>query len=421
MINNKKVLLILGGVAQLCDIVETAKSMGIHVIATDYLDDSPAKRLADESCNVSTTDVPNLVKLCRDRRVDGIMNYCLDSSQKPYAEICRSMGYPCYGTTKQFDILTNKDKFKAYCQEHGIDIVESYDVLDYVKNNSLDQLNLPVIVKPADGGGSKGITICHNIDDVKPAIHKALTFSQRKEIICERILRKPEICVKYFVCDGEIALTSMSDIYTSYTNGIRNYIWTQIFPSKFYNQYLKTVDTRMRCLIQSLDIKNGPLSFSGFVDDDKFKFIDPSFRLGGAQDWRIVDKITGINISTLLTDFALTGNMGSPSDMIRINNKFSSHHCAMLYFLCKLGKIDNIVGINKASAVKSVIGYHVTHKVGDTVTRAGTTDHVIMRFLLVSRSNIELKQDITTIQKYIDVLDEKGCSLLLPNFDVNLI
>ncbi len=421
MLKNKHVLLVMGGLPQVCDIVEDAKRKGLYVIVTDNISTSPAKEIADESSMVSITDVDGIVELCKSRNVDGIMNYCIDPGQKPYQEICEKLSLPCYGTKKQFEILTNKDLFKEYCIMQGVDVVQSYNLSSECTSDDLIDTEFPVVVKPADGRASKGITVCQRKEDVSAAIHTAMSFSKRGKVVCERYMIRPEVAVKYFVCNGNTFLTSMSDIHTCYSEGKRAYISTQTFPSKYYRLYKETTDTKVRNMISNLDIQNGPLSFSGFVDEGKFCFIDPSFRMGGAQDWRIVAAISGVNISELLTNFALTGEMGDCSEVSKVNNKFAEKSSAMLYFLVRDGKIGKIIGLNKAIKLKSIVGYHVCHREGDTVSHKGTSDHVLMRILLVCQNNMLLKEDITYIQSVISITDNCGKEMLLPNFDVKII
>lgn len=419
---NKKALLIMGGFAQVCDIVQDAKNNGIHVIVTDYLEDSPAKKIADESYMVSITDVDGIVNLCRERNVDGVMNYCIDPGQKPYQQICERLGLPCYGTKEQFDIMTNKDLFKKACIENGLDIIPSYYLDEDCKEEDLEKIQYPVVIKPADGRASKGTTLCKNKSEVKSALKLALEHSDRKKVIVEKFITGQEVVIKYFIRNGEIALTSMADLFTCYReNGERAYIGTQIFPSKYYKKFIESTDTKVRSMIKNLGIMNGAMSFDGFVDGDKFRFFDPSFRMGGAQDWRIVSEITGVNISQLLTEFALYGKIEGLDDITKLDKKFDNKAAAMLYFLAREGKIGKIHGVEKASEHDSVIGYHLSHNEGDVISKSGTSDHVVMRFLMVSDDMKKLKSDIDHLQKLIFIEDENGQDMMLPNFDVNLI
>jgi len=422
MINNKKVLLVMGGFAQVCDIVQDAKDKGYYVIVTDYLTDSPAKKLADESHMISITDVDGIVELCKKRHVDGVMNYCIDPGQKPYQQICERLNLPCYGTKEQFDIMTNKDLFKQECLKYGVDVIPGYYLDERCREQDLAKFEYPVVIKPADGRASKGTSICYSEGDVLKAVKIAMAHSGRGKLVVEKYLRCQEVVIKYFICNGEIFLTSMADLYTCYTKeGERAYIGTQTFPSKYHKMYLESADTNVRAMIKGLGIKNGPMSFDGFVDGDKFRFFDPSYRMGGAQDWRIVAAITGVNISQLLTDFAVRGRMGGVDNIQNLDNKFAEKSAALLYFLVREGTIAKINGLEKLEEREAVIGYHLSHVEGDVIANKGTSDHVVMRILLVCRNNDDLKEEIESIQSYISIEDENGEDMLLTNFDASLL
>lgn len=413
MINTKPVLLVMGGFAQICDIVQHAKEKGIYVIVTDYLQDSPAKRIADESYMISISDVDRIVNLCKERSVDGVMNYCIDPGQKPYQQICEKLGLSCYGTKEQFDILTNKDLFYDACLKNNVGVVPRYNLQVDCNMSQLSGVEFPIVVKPADGRASRGITICTDEKEVPHAIEKALSFSNRKRVIFEKYMNRPEVCVKYFVSEGEIALTSMADLHSYFVNGRRVYFSGQSFPSKYYKEYLETTDQTVRQMIRNLGIKNGPLSFSGFYDKGVFRFVDPSFRMGGAQDWRIVEKTTGVDISACLTNFAITGSMCGKDSIKRVDGKFADRYSSIMYYLVKPGRIGKITGLEGILGVESVIGYHNNHVEGDVITREGTSDHVAVRILLVADSKTEIEKSAQKISSLISIVDDKGEDMIL--------
>lgn len=413
---HKKKLLILGGFAQICDIIQDAVDDGYHVIVTDNVVDSPGKKIASEHAMVSITDVDGLIKLCRDRNVDAIMNYCIHSGQKPYQKVCEALGLLCYGNARQFDVLSDKLLFKNVCDQHQVDVVQALptsleDLLE------LPEEDFPLVIKPADGRASKGVTVCHTKNELEGALEVAKLHSANENILAERYMTGPEVAVKYFVVDGNIYLTSMSDIYTYYLDKQRVYIWSQTFPSKSYDLFLREADEKLRGFIRSLGIMNGPLSFSGFVDEEKFRFIDPSFRMGGAQDWLIVEKITGINISKSMTRFALTGSMGHPDDYVGLDKRIDEKASAMLYFLVREGIISEIHGVHEAANNPSVINFHQCHPIGHEVKHFGSSDHVALRFLLVAENIPELKKCMYSIQSKIRILDNNGDDMLLQNFN----
>lgn len=411
MVKQKKIV-ILGGIPQLIDIVNDAKQKGLHVILLDNLSDSPAKKFADESYLISITDVDSIVSLCRNEKVDGVMNYCIDPGQIPYQKICSKLGFYCYGTLKQFNIMTNKKLFYQVCKENNVGVVERYKI-DANNYSSYNDLNYPIVVKPADGRASKGITFCRDKNDLKEAIEKAKKNSLSQSVIYEKYMEKPEICVKYFVVDGKIFLTSMADLHSHYINGDRAYFSGQSFPSVYYTEFLKDTDLKLRKMIRNIGVKNGPLSFSGFYDDGEFKFIDPSFRLGGAQDWLIVEKTSGINIADCMTNFAIHGTMGNVNKIKVIDNSFSKKYSKIVYFLVKPGTINKIIGLKKVLSLKAVIGHHINHPEGSTVVSYGTSDHVVMRILISVEDKSTLNKVYKTITDSIKILDNNKENMII--------
>ena len=105
MLKGKK-LLVLGGAAVHCKVVEAAQAMGVYTVVTDYLENSPAKLIADESWMLNIMDIEEIVSRCREENIDGVLNFCIDPAQRPYVAICEKLGLPCYGTSEQVHILS---------------------------------------------------------------------------------------------------------------------------------------------------------------------------------------------------------------------------------------------------------------------------------------------------------------------------
>lgn len=407
-----KKLLVLGGISVIVDIVKKAKKDGYYVIVTDNLYDSPAKRIADEIWMLSIDDVEGIVKKCKLEHVDGVMNYCLDPGQKPYQQICEKLNLPCVASFEQFEIMTNKDKFVECCKKYGVNTIPEYIYPDEISN-----IEYPVIIKPVDSRASKGICLCNTKNEFEESIKYAYSFSKQKRIRIEKYLECPEICVKYFVADGHVFLTSMADVFTcKETDGRRVYLGTQTYPSKYYDEYLEKTNDKVINMIKGIKIKNGALSFTGFYDKGVFRFFDPSLRMGGAQDWMIVKAASGVDISSCLTNFAMTGSMGNIEEIMKIDKAFINRKSALLYFDLRPGRIALFEGIKEASIVSGVVCYHQNHYVGDTIESYGTANNVAIRFVISCNSFNEFKQTVLEIQSLIRIEDNNGNSLIVPMY-----
>jgi biotin carboxylase len=408
---------VLGGISVLEDIVLDAKEQGYYVVVADYLQNSPAKKIANESWLLSIDNVDAIVQKCREEQIDGVMNYCLDPGQKPYQQICEKLGLPCVATFKQFEIMTNKDVFAKTCAEYELETIPSYTTAD------ADSMLFPVMIKPVDSRASKGLVVCNTRQDLPSACEYARSFSKRKQIRIEKYLRgKPEICAKYFVADGEVFFTSMADVFTcSLNDGRRVYLGTQTYPSKYYEEYMESTHSKVVKMIKGIGIQNGALSFTGFHDEGVFRFFDPSLRMGGAQDWKIVKAISGVDISKLLTNFAMTGKMGEIQQIRKIDRAFIHRYSALLYFDVIPGIIGKIQGVEEALEVPGVYGYHQCHQVGDEVKSLGTTDNVALRFIVSCESRNDFVHTVHAVQDKIQITDAEGENQIAPMFDPEVI
>ena len=417
MLNNKKVLLALGAISAMNEIIIDAKKLGYYVIVTDFLENSPAKKYADESWLLSIDDVEGIVKKCQERGVDGVMNYCIDPAQKPYQKICEQLGLPCVAEYAQFDIMTNKDKFAKCCLDHGLDVIPKYNLDKKLDEKDYPTLDYPVMIKPVDGRASKGIIIANSADEMPAALSYSLRFSKRKEVVVEKYMKCPEFCAKYVACDGEIYFSSMSDVWDSVLpDGTRVYMGTSSYPSRFYDEYIASTNEKVIAMLKSIGIKNGAMSLTGFYDNGKFRFFDPSLRMGGAQDWRVVEAACGINIANLLTNFAMTGSMGEKEKIAKIDRAFAGKFSALLYYDLMVGKIGTISGIEEVLALPGIAGYHQCHHVDDTIDGYGTANNVAIRFIVSCNTYEEYTKTVLAANEIIEIKDIDGNNMIAPKY-----
>ena len=145
-----KRLLILGGMRISCEIVRTARRMGVYTLVADYntIENSPGKQIADEAVDLSVIDVDAVVNYVKNNNIDGVFVGFNDMLLPYYAEICEKAGLPCYGTKEQFDTLIAKDQYKALCRQFGVPTIPEYSIDD-------ENIKYPVLVKPVDSSGSR--------------------------------------------------------------------------------------------------------------------------------------------------------------------------------------------------------------------------------------------------------------------------
>ena len=276
-------LLILGGVRLSFEIVKQAKQLGVYTIVTDYYEHSPAKRIADKSFMVSTTDVDEVVALIERENIDGVLTGFIDSMLPYYQEICKKSGLPCYGTKEQFQITTNKELFKHLCREYDVPVVDEFSISYPFKNSDINKLTYPVLVKPVDYSGSRGVFICKNQNDLINYYEKSLTFSRSGKVLIERLMNANEAAIFYLIQDGEIFLSAMADRHMKcQKSGILLLPVAYVFPSKHLERYQKYLNVQVIEMFKSIGVRNGMIFIQTFVEKGNCIFYEMGYRLTGS-------------------------------------------------------------------------------------------------------------------------------------------
>jgi len=416
-----KRLLIMGGVRNACNIVKKAKELGIHVIVTDYLEDSPAKKITNESYMVSTTDVDAIVQLAKHIKVDAVFTSYIDSMLTYCQQVCEKLGFPFYATSEQIKIMTDKNKFKIVCRDYGLPVIKEYNLDADFRRKDLDKIEYPVVIKPVDAGGSKGVLITYNEDELVINYKKALTFSKSKQIVLEKYMTGDEVVMYYNIQDGYVSLSAMCDRYTNKKQKKVAQIPTAyIFPSRYLEALQREDDNNIRKMIRSLGIKNGVLFIQSFIDKGRVCIYEPGFRFAGAQGHKIINAVNGIDTLEMMIRYSLTGKMTGWDIKKNDNPNFKKWACKLTP-IAKLGTIARISGLDEIVKYPEVFDIAPVHEEGDKITAIGTLDQLIARIFIVSEDKQTLIDVINNINRTIKVTNIEGEDMLLTPFDAKIL
>ena len=207
-----KKLLILGGDHFAVPVVKAAKEQGYYVITCDYLPDNVAHKYSDEFANFSTTDKEGILAYAREKKIDGVVTFT-DSGVVTTAYIQHHLGLPQIGPLESVEILQNKARFRQFLTDNGFVVpkAKGFSKKDEAMA-SKDFFTLPVIVKPVDAAGSKGVTKVSKWDELDSAIDWAIQFSFSGDFIIESFIEKKGCSSDSdcFSVDGQFKFMSFS-------------------------------------------------------------------------------------------------------------------------------------------------------------------------------------------------------------------
>lgn len=420
MFKGKKIL-VLGGAFPHCKVVEAAHELGLKVYVTDYLKNSPAKKIADVSLMYDVKDIETIVEYCKKENIKGVINTSLDPCQIPYQKICEELSLPCFGNKKQFFQLTNKNIFKELCKQYGINTIVSYNIDDFEQVNHFE-IEFPVIIKPENGSGSKGQFVCHNLKQARETIaHITETTSAHKIVIEKYINNAQDFAAAYMIIDGKAHLIRTCDRYTGSINeGLSQVAVAAINPSKYTKMYLDHVNEKVCSMLQGIGIQNGPVFMQGLVDKETIRFYDPGFRFSGGEYERLFKMATGIDLIKMLVFFSITGVMSVTPiqpDVVFLNGKRILHLDPTL----SPGKIAQIKGKEEICKHKKVISFFERYKEGEIIPDSNDVRRRYAEICMLTDNKEEEIELVKFIHKTLHILDEHGNELLSNPFEIKNI
>ena len=400
-----------------CEIVAKAKEMGIYTLVADYnrIEDSPGKQIADESVDLSVTDVDAVVDYVNNNAIDGVFVGFNDMLLPFYADICKKAGLPCYGTKTQFETLIAKDKYKALCRQFDVPTIPEYDIND-------ENIKYPVLVKPVDSSGSRGITICHNRQQLDEAVEIGRKASKTGKVLIERYMDGREVTVFWTFQDGNYYLSALGNRHVKHNQGM-DIIPLPVgytFPSVFLPKYRAEVEENCKRMFSHLGIKDGMMFMQCKVEDGTCYVYDLGYRLTGSLEYKILERVCGYNPLEMMICHALTGKMGEESIAELAVPEFKTP-AFNVSCLCAPGTIKEITGIEEVKAMPEVEDVVIAHTPGETISEQmkGLLAQITVRVLGAVENKEQLLSIMQKTDNTIHIVGTKGEELLLPGIEYN--
>ena len=252
-----KKILLLGGSAYILPVIDAIHELGYYAITCDYLPDNIAHKHSDEYHNVSIIDKEAVLNLAKDLKIDGIMSFACDPGVETAAYVAEKLGLPT-NPYKSVEILQNKAKFRDFLTQNNFNVPKAKGYTSWSEAlNDVEEYRWPVIIKPTDSAGSKGVTKIHRKDELKEAAEYAMSFSKTKSFIIEEFIEKQghSSDTDCFSINGKLVYCSFSDqrfdenAANPYTPSA--YSW----PSTMPDECQKELRSELQRLFELLDLK----------------------------------------------------------------------------------------------------------------------------------------------------------------------
>ena len=390
----------LGGTNIQIPAIKAAREMGHYVITCDYLEDNPGHKYAHEYYNVSTTDKEGVLSLAKSLKIDGIVCYASDPAAPTAAYVAEQLKLPSH-PYKSVEILSNKDLFRAFLKENNFNVpkAKGYHSVEEAQSE-FNQFKIPVMIKPVDSSGSKGVSKIDSIDLLQEKAEYALSFSRVNRFIVEEFIEKfgYQVSGDGFSVNGELVFRCFANNHYE-MDATNPFVpvgasWPYNMPERIH----KKIHNEIQRVLNLLSMKSGAYNFEVFIDHQENIYImEIGARNGG--DWlpQVIQYATGVDMAEYTIKVAL-GEDCSDLKMVEPKGYWS-------VYVINSKKNGIFEGIEIQDELKNnIVEYEMFVNKGDIVSTFTGAHEKLGMMILNFQSLDEMLYKMDNMSKHIELL-----------------
>ncbi len=314
-----KKILILGGSHRDIPLIKASQELGYFVITLGDRDYYLGHRYADNYYKVNFNDLTAIKKIIKNQKIDYILPGCGEESYLNVVQIAQELGIGNFDTLETAKLVHNKWKFKEFCLENSISTPNGFY---YTNNSRLDNLEFPIVVKPTNLSGGRGVEVVYNLKDLKISLLKAKEFSD--EIFLEEFIDGELIAYSIFLKNQKIiyGFTGKDDTYKN------KYLITSAYPIQLEEEVLNKLQSDIEKLAELLSLVDGMFHLQIIIKEKTPYIIDVTRRIPGDFYPNLIEYCDKIEYSKAVVK-AYIGKELKDELIITKKQEFVIRHCIM--------------------------------------------------------------------------------------------
>ncbi len=399
--DKKKIMVLAGGNDQAALIQELRLVFkNCEIVLVDFAKEVVASKYADKHLVISTMDIAAVKQAAIDENVDYIMTACGDQPLLTMAVISEELGLPCYLSKKQVLDLTNKMYMKRKMVDHDIP-TSKFKTFTSLNDINVDGLQYPLIVKPVDSNGSKGVRRVDTYEELVEQAKESMQFALSDTIIVEEFVHGIEVSSDYYVIDGKAIPVMMSTLNKCSVNDSTSVIYQTIIPPTISETAKSKMDEIAQKIATAFEISNSPMLIQSLIDDDKINVIEFSARIGGGAKYKDIENYTGFNILR-----ANVLSMLGKTPIVELNDNSNVSSRCHLYLTG--GIFSAIKGVQELLDEGLIEEYVQTKPFGVEVNSPKSSSDRVASIFVSATDNESLKTKIVSVLDRIHILNDHG-------------
>ena len=380
----------------------------VEIILLDKEKNVKALPYADKFLNISTMDKDKVLEAAKKEHIDLILTACGDQPLSTMAYVSAKMGLPCYLSEEDVVNLTNKIFMKKRMVEYGIPTAKHIYVNQDFEKIDLGNLQFPLIVKPVDSNGSKGVKKVMKENELFPMLNEALSYSISKKAIIEEYKEGTELSIDVYVEGREAKILSITT-----SNKIKENQDSFTILQSEYPPSISYSEDRIKQIVQNITtcfcLKDTPLLVQMIVNNNEYNVVEFSARMGGGSKYHLIDVLSGVNIMNVYVEMV----MGQKP---HIEPTKTRNYALMNYVYTFPGIFHELSNFEKLKN-EGIISSYFTYRMPDTIIeKSNTSSDRVAGFLIVGKNKNDVNSKLKKANSCLRILDTKGNDIMRHDF-----
>lgn len=371
----------------------------VEIILVDMSDKVRAIPFADRFLQISTMDKEAVLKAAREEKIDYILTACGDQPLSTMAYVATEMGLPTYLSEQDVRDLTNKRFMKDKMVKSGIPTAK-HVYIDKNWDGVIPDFEYPLVVKPVDSNGSKGVKKVFTPADMEKALKEAFQYSLSGDVIIEEFKQGEELSVDVYVEGTTAKLLSITASKKIQENKDSFTIIQSYYPAPTDYKEERVLEICQK-IADAWHLHDTPLLVQMIQKGDSYNVLEFSARMGGGSKYRLIQVLSGVNIMEVYVKMVM-GDKPKVAPAKQYNNAIMS------YIYCYPGVYESVEGLDELKAKGVILDYFIYRGSNSVIEKSNTSSDRAAGFLVVGASQDEVEKKLAEANAALRVLNDKG-------------
>lgn len=397
----KKVMILAGGNDQIALMEEIRRYFKneVEIILVDMSEKVRAIPYADKFLKISTMDKAAVLKAAREEKIDYILTACGDQPLSTMAYVATEMGLPTYLTEHDVRDLTNKRYMKEKMVQVGIPTAK-HIYINKTWDGKLPDWEFPLVVKPVDSNGSKGVKKVFSQADLEKSLKEAFQYSLSGDVIIEEFKQGEELSVDVYVEGTTAKLLSITASKKIQENKDSFTIIQSYYPAPTDYKEEQVLEICQK-IVNAWHLHDTPLLVQLIQNEDSYNVLEFSARMGGGSKYRLIQVLSGVDIMKVYVEMV----MGQKP---KVEPRKQYNNAIMSYVYCYPGIYESIVGLEELKEKGIILDYFIYRGSNSAIEKSNTSSDRVAGFLVVGASKDEVENKLEEANATLCVLNDKG-------------